>query len=63
MTPPTTHALTVAHLMEVVPKKLWIVEVVHALTVTPGRVVHALTVTLSRINGHAPSKEPVFTCI
>jgi hypothetical protein len=36
--------------------------VVHALTVTPGRVVHALTVTPSRINGHAPNKEPVFTC-
>lgn len=30
MTPPTTHALTVTHLVEVVTKKLWIVEVVHA---------------------------------
>jgi len=38
---------------KVVPKKLGIVEVVHALTVTPFRVVHALTVTPSRINGHA----------
>lgn len=38
---------------KVVPKKLGIVEVVHALTVTPFLVVHALTVTPSRINGDA----------
>jgi hypothetical protein len=36
-----------------VPKKLWIGRLVHALTVTPFLVVHALTVTPSRINGDA----------
>jgi len=38
---------------KVVPKKLGIVEVVHAETVTPFLVVHAETVTLSRRNGDA----------
>ena len=49
-----THHPTVTHLAKVIPKKLWIVEVVHALTVTPNRVVHALTVTGSRINCDDP---------
>ena len=48
-----SHALTVAPTWRVVPKKLWIGRLVHALTVTPFQVVHALTVTLSRINGDA----------
>ena len=48
-----SHALTVAPTWRVVPKKLWIGRLVHALTVTLFRVVHALTVTLSRINGDA----------
>lgn len=43
-------------------KTLWIVRLVHALTVAPFRVVHALTVALLRINGRASNKEPVFTC-
>jgi hypothetical protein len=41
---------------EVIPKKLWIGQVVHALTVAPGEVVHALTVAVSRINGRATNK-------
>lgn len=54
-----SHALTVAPSWRLVPKKLWIDQVFHALTVTPFGVFHALTVTLSRINGHA-SIYPVF---
>lgn len=37
---------------KVIPKKLWIEQVIHALTVTKAWVIHALTVTKSRINGH-----------
>jgi hypothetical protein len=37
---------------KVIPKTLWIDQVIHALTVTKAWVVHALTVTTSRINGH-----------
>lgn len=37
---------------KVIPKNLWIEQVVHALTVTKEWVIHALTVTKSRINGH-----------
>ena len=37
---------------KVIPKNLWIDQVIHALTVTKEWVVHALTVTKSRINGH-----------
>jgi hypothetical protein len=37
---------------KVIPKNLWIDQVIHALTVTKAWVVHALTVTTSRINGH-----------
>ena len=37
---------------KVIPKNLWIEQVIHALTVTKAWVVHALTVTKSRINGH-----------
>ena len=49
-----------AHLVRaVIHKKLWIGQVVHALTVAPGGLVHALTVAGPRINGRAPSKEPV----
>lgn len=48
-----SHALTVAPTWRLVPKKLWIDRLVHALTVTLFWVVHALTVTLSRINGDA----------
>ena len=47
---------------KVVPKKLWIAEVVHALTVAAGLVVHALTVASSRINGSSTNKEPVVPC-
>lgn len=47
---------------KVIPKKLWIVQVVHALTVAAKKVVHALTVASSRINGSNTNKEPVFTC-
>ncbi len=58
-----SHTLTVAPTWRLVPKKLWIGRLVHALTVTPFQVVHALTVTLSRINGDATNKEPVFPCM
>ena len=37
---------------KVIPKDLWIDQVIHALTVTKAWVIHALTVTKSRINGH-----------
>jgi len=37
---------------KVIPKTLWIEQVIHALTVTKAWVIHALTVTKSRINGH-----------
>ena len=37
---------------KVIPKTLWIEQVIHALTVTKEWVIHALTVTKSRINGH-----------
>ena len=37
---------------KVIPKSLWIDQVIHALTVTKEWVIHALTVTTSRINGH-----------
>jgi len=37
---------------KVIPKDLWIEQVIHALTVTKEWVIHALTVTKSRINGH-----------
>ncbi len=37
---------------KVIPKNLWIDQVIHALTVTKEWVIHALTVTISRINGH-----------
>jgi len=37
---------------KVIHKKLWIDQVIHALTVTKAWVIHALTVTKSRINGH-----------
>lgn len=37
---------------KVIPKNLWIDQVIHALTVTKAWVIHALTVTKSRINGH-----------
>jgi hypothetical protein len=37
---------------KVIPKTLWIDQVIHALTVTKAWVIHALTVTKSRINGH-----------
>lgn len=37
---------------KVIPKNLWIDQVIHALTVTVALVIHALTVTKSRINGH-----------
>ena len=37
---------------KVIPKNLWIDQVIHALTVTKAWVIHALTVTTSRINGH-----------
>jgi hypothetical protein len=37
---------------KVIPKSLWIDQVIHALTVTKAWVIHALTVTTSRINGH-----------
>lgn len=39
---------------QVVHKKLWIAQVIHALTVTGILVIHALTVTHLRINGDAP---------
>lgn len=48
---------------KVIPKKLWIEQVIHALTVTRIWVIHALTVTYSRINGHHTNKEPVSTFI
>ena len=44
---------------KVIPKNLWIEQVIHALTVTTNAVIHALTVTKSRINGHHTNKEPV----
>ena len=47
---------------KVIPKKLGIVQVVHALTVAAGMVVHALTVADSRINGSSTNKEPVVPC-
>lgn len=47
---------------KVIPKKLGIVQVVHALTVAAGMVVHALTVASSRINGSNTNKEPISTC-
>ncbi len=47
---------------KVVPKKLWIAEVVLALTVAAGLVVHALKVADSRINGSSTNKEPVVPC-
>ena len=47
------HKLPVMQATEVIPKKLWIAQVVHALTVAPSGVVHALTVAVSRINGRA----------
>jgi len=56
------HALTVAPSAEVVHKKLWIEQVIPALTVTLEWVIPALTVTLSRINGDAPNKEPISPC-
>jgi hypothetical protein len=37
---------------KVIHKKLWIEQVIHALTVTTDWVIHALMVTKSRINGH-----------
>lgn len=49
-----SHASTVTPTWRVVPKKLWIERLVHALTVALFGVVHALTVALSRINGRAP---------
>jgi hypothetical protein len=48
--------------VQVVHKKLWIGQVMHAETVTPIRVMHAETVTATRRNGHATNKEPVSTC-
>ena len=46
-----------AHLVRaVIHKKLWIGQVVHALTVAAGGLIHALTVAASRINGRAPNK-------
>ena len=46
-----------AHLVRaVIHKKLWIGQVVHALTVAPSGLTHALTVAASRINGRAPNK-------
>lgn len=53
---------SVAPPAEVVHKKLWIEQVIPALTVTLEWVIPALTVTLSRINGDAPNKEPVSPC-
>ena len=41
---------------KVIPKKLGIVQVVHALTVALFGLIHALTVAVSRINGRAPNK-------
>lgn len=41
---------------EVIPKKLWIGQVVHALTVPLNWVVHALTVPALRINCPATNK-------
>ena len=46
----------------VIPKELWIRQVMHAETVTHKVVMHAETVTVSRRNGDAPNKEPVSTC-
>lgn len=52
-----SHAFTVTLMPSVagrlVHKKLWIVQLVHALTVALFRLVHALTVAPSRINGRA----------
>lgn len=50
---------SVLFMNKVIPKSLWIKQVIHALTVTKKWVIHALTVTSSRINGHPPNKEPV----
>jgi len=36
---------------KVIPKKLWIEQVIHALTVANFRAIHALTVAPARING------------
>jgi len=41
-------------LTKVIPKNLWIEQVIHALKVTTGWVIHALKVTISRIKGHPP---------
>jgi len=46
-------------MIKVIPKKLWIKEFIHALTVTKYWFIHALTVTKSRINGHSTNKEPI----
>jgi hypothetical protein len=51
-----TYALTVTKLAKVIPKNLWISEVVHALTVAIFRLIHALTVASLRINGSSPNK-------
>ncbi len=48
---------------KVIPKKLWIVQVIHALTVPANRVIHALTVPPLRINGPGTNKEPVLPVI
>jgi len=47
---------------ELSTKKLWIEQVIHAYLVTLEWVIHAYLVTVSRINGDAPNKEPVFPC-
>jgi hypothetical protein len=38
-------------MIKVIPKKLWIEQVIHALTVAKFLAVHALTVAHLRING------------
>jgi hypothetical protein len=58
-----SRALTVTPTWRLVPKKLWIVEVAHALTVAPFGVVHALMVAPSRINGRASKYILYSTCI
>lgn len=47
---------------QVIPKKLWIEQLVHAEMVTLNSVIHAEMVTPMRRNGDAPNKEPVATC-
>jgi hypothetical protein len=37
---------------KVIPKNLWIEQVIHALKVTTAWVIHALKVTTLRIKGH-----------